>query len=155
MMMYNRLPLSLRNVEDLLHERGVDISHEAAVELADHLCRAVRLVGDDCKRLITPNCVSRLTQECPCCLGIAPRRQSEIDQLAELIHRTPKVTAKPAHTKLGLIDMPSQSAPGAVLGVGPFPDFGAKLPHAPLTVEASTVMPRSARKSCTSRHESG
>jgi putative transposase len=26
--MYVRLPLSLRNVEDLLHERGIDISHE-------------------------------------------------------------------------------------------------------------------------------
>ena len=27
-MMYVRFPLSRRNVEDLLHERGVDISHE-------------------------------------------------------------------------------------------------------------------------------
>ena len=27
-MMYVRFPLSLRNVEDLLHERGVDVSHE-------------------------------------------------------------------------------------------------------------------------------
>ena len=27
-MMYVRFPLSLRNVEDLLHERGVDIRHE-------------------------------------------------------------------------------------------------------------------------------
>jgi putative transposase len=27
-MMYDRFPLSLRNVEDLLHERGIDISHE-------------------------------------------------------------------------------------------------------------------------------
>ena len=27
-MMYIRYPLSLRNVEDLLHERGVDITHE-------------------------------------------------------------------------------------------------------------------------------
>jgi putative transposase len=27
-MMYVRLPLSLRNVEDLLHERGIDIGHE-------------------------------------------------------------------------------------------------------------------------------
>ena len=27
-MMYFRFPLSLRNVEDLLHERAVDISHE-------------------------------------------------------------------------------------------------------------------------------
>jgi putative transposase len=27
-MMYVRFPVSLRNVEDLLHERGIDISHE-------------------------------------------------------------------------------------------------------------------------------
>ena len=27
-MMYIRFPLSLRNVEDLLFERGIDISHE-------------------------------------------------------------------------------------------------------------------------------
>ena len=27
-MMYVRFPLSLWNVEDLLHERGIDISHE-------------------------------------------------------------------------------------------------------------------------------
>jgi putative transposase len=26
--LYVRFPLSLRNVEDLLHERGIDISHE-------------------------------------------------------------------------------------------------------------------------------
>jgi len=28
-MMYVRFSLSLRNVEDLLHERGIDVSHEA------------------------------------------------------------------------------------------------------------------------------
>jgi putative transposase len=27
-MMYVRFPLSFRNVEDLLHERGIDISYE-------------------------------------------------------------------------------------------------------------------------------
>ncbi|MDG2043978.1 MAG: IS6 family transposase, partial [Maricaulis sp.] len=27
-MMYIRFPLSLRNVEDLLHERGIDTTHE-------------------------------------------------------------------------------------------------------------------------------
>lgn len=27
-MMYVRFPLSLRHVEDLLHERGIDITHE-------------------------------------------------------------------------------------------------------------------------------
>ena len=28
-MLYERVPLSLRNVEDLLHERGVDVSYES------------------------------------------------------------------------------------------------------------------------------
>ena len=28
-MLYARFPLSLRNVEDLLHERGVDLSYES------------------------------------------------------------------------------------------------------------------------------
>ncbi len=28
-MMYIRIPLSLRNVEDLLHERGTDVCHES------------------------------------------------------------------------------------------------------------------------------
>jgi putative transposase len=28
-MLYVRFPLSLRNVEDLLHEQGIDVSHEA------------------------------------------------------------------------------------------------------------------------------
>ena len=28
-MLYVRFPLSLRNVEDLLHERGVDVSHKS------------------------------------------------------------------------------------------------------------------------------
>ena len=27
-MLYIRYPLSLRNVEDLLHERGIEVSHE-------------------------------------------------------------------------------------------------------------------------------
>ncbi len=30
-MMYVRCPLSLRNVEDLLHERGIDITHETVL----------------------------------------------------------------------------------------------------------------------------
>ena len=28
-MMYVRFPLSLRNVEDLLHKRGIDVCHES------------------------------------------------------------------------------------------------------------------------------
>ena len=31
-MMYVRFPLSLRNVKDLLHERGIDVSHESVRE---------------------------------------------------------------------------------------------------------------------------
>ena len=34
-MMYVRYPLSLRNVEDLLHERGIDICHETVRHWAD------------------------------------------------------------------------------------------------------------------------
>ena len=34
-MMYVRFPLSLRNVEDLLHERGVDICHESVRQWVD------------------------------------------------------------------------------------------------------------------------
>lgn len=34
-MMYIRFPLSLRNVEDLLHERGIDICHETIRQWAD------------------------------------------------------------------------------------------------------------------------
>ena len=30
-MLYIRFPLSQRNVEDLLHERGIEVSHETAV----------------------------------------------------------------------------------------------------------------------------
>jgi putative transposase len=34
-MMYIRFPLSLRNVEDLLHERGIDICHETVRHWVD------------------------------------------------------------------------------------------------------------------------
>jgi len=34
-MLYNRFPLSLRTVEDLLHERGMDVSHES-VRFSEH-----------------------------------------------------------------------------------------------------------------------
>lgn len=39
-MLYIRFPLSLRNVEDLLHERGIDVSHESVRFQA---CRNERL----------------------------------------------------------------------------------------------------------------
>lgn len=34
-MMYDRFPLSLRNVEDLLHERGADVYHESVRKRMD------------------------------------------------------------------------------------------------------------------------
>ena len=34
-MIYGRFPLSFRNVEDLLHERGIDICHENEVRESD------------------------------------------------------------------------------------------------------------------------
>ena len=34
-MMYVRFPLSLRNVEDLLHERGIDVCHETVRHWVD------------------------------------------------------------------------------------------------------------------------
>ena len=34
-MLYVRFPLSLRNVEDLLHERGVDVCHESVRKWVD------------------------------------------------------------------------------------------------------------------------
>ena len=40
-MLYVRFPLSLRNVEDLLHERGVDVSHET-VRFNEHLFANLR-----------------------------------------------------------------------------------------------------------------
>ena len=44
-LMYVKYPLSLRNVEDLLHERGIDICHEGVVRFSP-LARA-----DACFRL--------------------------------------------------------------------------------------------------------
>ena len=43
-MLYVRFPLSLRNVEDLLHERGIGTSHEALSEETS-LRRARRFRG--------------------------------------------------------------------------------------------------------------
>ena len=37
LMMYFRFPLSLRNVEDLLHERGIDVCHETVRHWVDRL----------------------------------------------------------------------------------------------------------------------
>jgi transposase-like protein len=48
-MMYVRFPLSLRNVEDLLNERGIDISHEmvdfGGTDLAQYLPQKFARIG--------------------------------------------------------------------------------------------------------------
>ena len=41
-MMYVRFPLSLRNVEDLLHEWGIDVSLTQAATAARHILRSCR-----------------------------------------------------------------------------------------------------------------
>ena len=48
-MMYVRYPLSLRNVEDLLAERGAEISHEARPVLVAR-CSRPRSAGDGSRR---------------------------------------------------------------------------------------------------------
>ena len=40
-MLYIRFPLSLRNVEDLLHERGIDITHEMTLACPTQVARFV------------------------------------------------------------------------------------------------------------------
>ena len=51
-MMYVRFPLSLRHVEDLLHERGIEVSHETirATSLASSsgISRTLRCVDRGC-----------------------------------------------------------------------------------------------------------
>lgn len=44
--MYVRFPLSLRNVEDLLHERGIDIRHETIRVGAVNLTNGCRIPGE-------------------------------------------------------------------------------------------------------------
>lgn len=62
---------------------------EPVVDLADHLGVTVRLVSDDGQGLIQANGLSGLPQKRPCSLGISPRGQPKIDQLAELIDGAP------------------------------------------------------------------
>jgi len=55
-MMYVSFPLSLRIVEDLLHERGIDVSHEMSVVRMNGTAGAaiegrLWLIGVDVKRL--------------------------------------------------------------------------------------------------------
>ena len=48
--LYVRFPLSLRNVEDLLHERGIDVSHETMPYLKMPNGRALTGQSHDYKR---------------------------------------------------------------------------------------------------------
>ena len=56
-MMYVRFPLSLRNVEDLLHERGIDICHESVRLWVDrfgtHFAKKIRKPRADDMRRVT------------------------------------------------------------------------------------------------------
>ncbi len=66
-MMYVRFPLSLRQVEDLLHERGIDISHETV-----RVCRLT------CQTLYPSNQGTRTKSgaERPVWLGVAAGPES-------------------------------------------------------------------------------
>lgn len=64
-MMYVRFPLSLRNVEDLLHERGIDVSINRSVSGGADFARYLLLKSDGsvstgCER--TPTCNGILTK---------------------------------------------------------------------------------------------
>ena len=56
-MMYVRFPLSLRNVEDLLHERGIDVCHESVRFWVDrfgtHFAKKIRKSRADYMRSVT------------------------------------------------------------------------------------------------------
>lgn len=56
-MMYVRFPLSLRNVEDLLHERGIDVCHESVRLWVDrfgaHFARTIRKRRSEAMRQVT------------------------------------------------------------------------------------------------------
>lgn len=46
-MLYIRFPLSLRNVEDLLHERGLKISHETVRFWWNRFCQIFAVTNHD------------------------------------------------------------------------------------------------------------
>ena len=56
-MMYVRFPLSLRNVEDLLHERGIDVCHESVRLWVDrfgpHFAKKIRKPRANYMRQVT------------------------------------------------------------------------------------------------------
>ena len=58
-MMYVRFPLSLRNVEDLLHERGIDICHETVRYWWNRF--DLQFAHEICKNTISPHRFTRRT----------------------------------------------------------------------------------------------
>ena len=57
-MMYVRFPLSLRNVEDLLFERGIDISHENFVTKTLDKVAALTFMKKALKRHGSPEAIT-------------------------------------------------------------------------------------------------
>ncbi len=59
-MMYIRYPLSLRQVEDILFERGIDICHEAVpLEAAEAVTAPGEIGPDESLRRIVARCFRR------------------------------------------------------------------------------------------------
>jgi transposase-like protein len=72
-MLYVRYPLSLRNVEDLLHERGIDITHETIRFWWRH-CQIKIGVADDWIGVVRSKC--RVASALPTSEGGAVRGKS-------------------------------------------------------------------------------
>nr|WP_233417061.1 hypothetical protein [Halovulum marinum] len=100
---------------------------QIVVDLTDHLGNAVRLVGDDRHWQVQAHGFACLPQESSCRCGITPSRQTEVDQLPELVDGTPQVIPACSNAYIGFVDMPLQPAPRTMGTVGPFADLGAEL----------------------------
>lgn len=87
----------------------------------------MHLVRDDRHWMVASNCLTCLTHECSCCFGISPCGPAEINQLTTLINSMPQVPPAAVHPHICFVHMPSQTAPTAMLAIGPFPSFGVKL----------------------------
>ena len=101
---------------------------ELGIDLTNHLRIAVRSVGDNRQRVVNANGRSGLPQENPCCFGISPRGQPEIDQLTKLIDGRLQVAPSATNPNVRLVHIPLEPAPGTVRPTGPFADLGAELP---------------------------
>lgn len=63
----------------------------ALIDFGDHLGIGRSIVRDDRQGLVETHRLPCLTQKRPSSLGIPSRRQAEVDQLAMLIDRAPKI----------------------------------------------------------------